>query len=148
MINKEEIIELASNFKFRSKEYNLIEKLGDYYLNQPKLDGDVGKAVSKNKEYFLELYNYKYKFGSCSIKDCFLANENTIQQTLSDKDRRIERQEKRISDLNDMLEITVIAEMLDLIKNGQPIPLTRKELQSKLDKYDNNVFTKLQALFL
>ena len=45
MISRKDIIELASNFKFRSKEYNLIEKLGDYYLTQPKLDSEV-------EEYF------------------------------------------------------------------------------------------------
>lgn len=48
MITIEEIIELASNFKFRSKEYNLIEKLGDYYLTQPINDTKVEyKTVSQ-----------------------------------------------------------------------------------------------------
>ena len=54
---------------------------------------NVGEAINKNREYFLELYNYKYKFGNCSIKDCYLNNNNTIKQVLSDKDKRIEEYE-------------------------------------------------------
>ena len=31
-ITHNDIVDLASNFKFRSKEYNLIEKLADFYF--------------------------------------------------------------------------------------------------------------------
>lgn len=70
-------------------------------------------------------------------------NFNIIEQTLINQQEEIKSLEKTnkllekdINKLNDTLEITVIAEMLDLIKNGTPIPPTRKELQSKLDEYE------------
>jgi len=56
-----------------------------------------------------------------------------ITKAFSDMKEENKRKTKTISELNDTLEITVIAEMIDLIKNGKPIPPTRKELQAKLN---------------
>ena len=69
---------------------------------------------------------------------------NIIKEGFRYRDNRIERQDKRIKELNDMLEVDTIAEILDLIKNNKPIPLNRKELLSIINSieevisYDTN----------
>lgn len=87
-------------------------------LNQPTLSSNVEKDLKT-------LEDWLYRKKSLYVPDG-IAIVNKLRKALSDKN-------KRISELNDVLEITVISEMLDLIKNGEPIPLTRKELQGRLN---------------
>ena len=95
MINKEEIIELASNFKFRSREYNLVEKLGDYYLNRPKLDNEVGEAFNIIAEYRPQ--------GRSGGKTRFKEAINLISKALSDKDKELESGEQTILKMLDIV---------------------------------------------
>jgi len=89
---------------------------------------------NKEIEYIKELIgNYKDNTNYYNQNMRYI---NEIGHTIIDMEEENKRKTKTISDLNDTLEITVIAEMLDLIKNGKPIPPTRKQLQSKLDKIE------------
>ena len=105
---------------------NSCKTLIEYANQQPQLDSEVKKLIA-----FIEIH-YGTRAGSCIDKEPAWLE---LKQAFITQQIQINNQKQRIKDLNDTLEITVISEMLDLIKNGKPIPPTRKELQAIIKEY-------------
>lgn len=121
-VHKEIAIELLKSLEKRHLEL----------LVQPLISNNEVKEAVR----LLMINNVFYQSEDREYHAQVMGNVNIIKHHIFKQQEEIERKTKSISELNEMLEITVIAEMLDLIKNGNPIPPTRKELQSKLDKIE------------
>lgn len=135
VISKEEMLKEAFENLFPKYDIDnyvpdqgMVKYIYDILHTQSQLDSNVEEAIEEMNMLMAELENYVPSLELENLKLFY----NVLKQALEDKD-------KHIKELNDTLEITVIAEMLDLIKNGTPIPLTRKQLQSKLNAIEEVV---------